>query len=211
MKNLAIGAALAFTLAAPSVSEDTTPKISKQMKKLLAMTPDQFARCSKLSDDSLDMIATITTEPCFKDSRGLIKVVWNDNFVRAYVDKKTGTATYQIYQFMTYDQKPRLYHTAYYETSSGPRSVPVIEISSDIGSCGGPYGDCTFVEHIAFPVDEPLLRDIARKWQPGVGAGWRFMFSAPPAQDWQDGMSVAEIAGILQAVDKYRASKGLAK
>ena len=211
MKNLVLGGVLALALAVPSASAESAQKIPKQFRKLLAMAPDQFARCSKLSDDGLDTIATITTESCFKETRGLLKVVWNDNFIRAQVDKKTGAVIFQIYQFMTRDQKQRVYQAAVYETPNGPNSAPVIAISSDIGSCGGPYGSCTFVEHIAFPVDEALLREIAGKWQPGAAAGWRFKLVEKGGQDWQDGMSVAEIAGALQAVEKYRASQGLAK
>ena len=211
MKNILIGGLLALALAWPAAAKEKTPKLPKQMQKLLAMTPDQFAACATVSDDSLDVIAKITTEPCFRETRGLLKIVWNDNFVRAHIDKKTGAATYQIYQAIMYEGDWRFYRTVNYETPDGPRSEPVTEISRDVVGCSaGRYSSgCTLSEHIAFSVDEKLLRTIAGKWQPGAVAGWRFKFGAKAAEDWQDGMAAAEVAGILQAVDKYRAARGL--
>lgn len=212
MKNLFIGGLLALAIASPSAAEEKPKKLPKQIQKLLAMTPDQFASCAAVSDDSLDVIATITTQPCFRETRGLLKIVWNDNFIRAHVDKKTGVATYQLYQSIMYEGDWRFYRTVNYETPDGPRSEPVTEISRDVIGCsGGRYtSGCTLSEHVAFSIDEKLLRTIATKWQPGVAAGWRFKFGAKAAQDWQDGMSAAEVSGLLQAVDRYRAARGLA-
>lgn len=213
MRNILIGGLLALVIAVPSTAAEKPKKIPKQMQKLLDMTPDQFAACASVSDDSLDVVAKISTEPCFRETRGLLKIVWNDNFLRAHIDKKTGKATFQVYQYIGYEGDWRFYQTVNYETPDGPRSEPVTEIARDVVGCSGSrYGaGCTLSEHVAFSVDEDLLRTIASKWQPGVAAGWRFKFGAKAAQDWQDGMSTAEVAGLLQVVDRYRAAHGAAK
>lgn len=213
MKNLIIGGLVALAIVSPSAAAEKPKKIPKQMQKLLAMTPDEFAACADLSDDSLDIIAKITTAPCFKETRGLLKIVWNDNFLRAHIDKKTGKATYQLYQYIGYEGDWRFYQTVNYETPNGPRSERVDQISRDVVGCSGArYGaGCTLSEHVAFSVDEDLLRTIAARWQPGAQSVWRFKFGAKAFQDWQDGLSSAEVAGLLLAVDRYRAAKGLAK
>lgn len=213
MKNLFVSGLLALAIVSQSAAEETPKKIPKQMQKLLAMTPEQFASCASVSDDSLDLVATITTEPCFKETKGLLKFIWSDNFIRAHVDKKTGAARYQLYQFIMYEGDWRFYNSVNYETPDGPKREAVTQISRDVVSCSGARysAGCMFVEHMAFSVDEDLLRTIGSKWQPGVAAGWRFKFGAKAAADWQDGLSAAEAAGAVAAVDKYRADHGLTK
>jgi len=72
------------------------------------------------------------------------------------------------------------------------------------------YGACTYVEHIAFDVDESLLRTIAATTSPGMRVAWRFKFTAKSGVEYNAGMLPAEIAGLLDKVDEYLNGKGFA-
>lgn len=198
----------AIILSVCASGANAQQKVPKQIAKLLAMTPEEFASCATVADDSLDTVATISTEPCFTQKQGLLGIVWNDNFVRVLINKRTGIAVYQVYQMINYDGDWRFYSTANYETPTGPNSVPVKIIGRDVVGCSGrTYGrGCTLSEHIAFEVEEDLFKLIASKWEAGSQAIWRFKFGAKASEDWQDGLTAAEITGAVMAVDRYRAA-----
>lgn len=194
-----------LAMSSPASADSHTDKAAKVA---LALTPDHFRSTAKVSDDSLDTTATITTEAGFQDKRGLLGIVWNDNFLRAFVDKKTGTATFQVYQRIAYSGDWRFYQQVNYETPDGPEAAEVTSIARDVIGCSA-YGGCTHDEAFGFEVPETLLRRIATLYQPGAALGWRFKYKAKAGDDWQDGMLPAEIVGMLQVVDAYRREHGL--
>lgn len=73
-----------------------------QARQLLAMTPQDFQKSASFKDDALEVAATITTEPGFQEKHGLLRLVWSDSFLRAFVNKKNGAVTYQLYQKIVY-------------------------------------------------------------------------------------------------------------
>jgi hypothetical protein len=197
-------AAMAIVSAGPAVAQ----KPSKQLQRLLALTPADFQRTATLKDDSLDTVAQISTEPGFQEKRGLLKIVWNDNFLRAFIDKKTGATVFQVYQYISYQGSWHFYTTANFETPSGPESIPVTVINRNVNSCSA-YLGCSFTEHIGFEVPENLLRSVAAQYAAKPDMIWRFKFGSQAGGDWQDGMVAAEVVGLLAAVDQYRATHRL--
>jgi hypothetical protein len=182
-------------------------KPSKQVQRFLALTPADFQSTLTVKDDALDTVARISTEEGFQEKRGLLRIVWNDNFLRAFIDKKTGKTDFQLYQIIGYDGAWRFYETVNYETPSGPDSKPVTVIDRNVDGCGT-YG-CSFTEHIGFDVPEDLLRQIAASYTPTTPHAWHFKFGSKAGVEFQDGINVAEAAAILSAVDQYRATHRL--
>jgi hypothetical protein len=183
-------------------------KQSKQLQKLLALTPADFQRTATLKDDSLDTVAQISTEPGFQEKRGLLKIVWNDNFLRAFIDKKTGATVFQVYQYISYQGSWHFYDTANFETPDGPQSVQVTVINRNVNSCSA-YLGCSFTEHVGFEAPESLLRAIAAQYSTNPSMIWRFKFGSKAGGDWKDGMVASEVAGLLAAVDQYRSARRL--
>ena len=182
----------------------------KLLEEALALTPEKVLQTITIKDDNLDTSAQINTVNTFQEKSGLLKIVWNDNFLRAFVDKKTGEATIQVYQFVNYSGDWRTYNRVNYETPEGPKSAILISISRDVVSCSGSrYGGCTYSEHFAFNVDEKLLRTIAALYKPGQMLGWKFKYYSQSGQEWPDGMLPAEVAGFLAALDRFRQERGL--
>lgn len=206
-----VRAATAIMIALTASGATAADKLPKQLQRLLAMTPAEFEKAAAVKDDALEVQATITTQPAFRETRGLLKIVWNDNFLRAFIDKKTGKATYQLYQRITYNAPSwKFYKLANYETPTGPESVEVMELGRDVDcSSSRLMGGCTYTETIAVPVKEELLRTIAGLYVPNQQDAWRFRFKAQSGEDFNDGMMPAEVAGMLAAVDGYRSAHSL--
>lgn len=180
------------------------------MDRALAMTPDDFAVAATVSDDDLDVRATISTEKGFSEKRGLLKVVWNDNFLRGFIDKKTGALSIQVYQRITYTARSwRFYSGVNYETPDGPAEAMVDKIGSNVDCSNSRYGGCTFTESFGFNVPEAVLRKAAAAYQPGAAIGWKFKYKARAGEDWPDGMLASEVAGFLKVVDNYRRNRNL--
>lgn len=175
----------------------------------LALTPQHFRDTATVKDDSLDTIAQISTEPGFKDKKGLLGIVWDDNFLRAFIDKKTGATTIQAYNIVYYGGGWRFYRSANYETPNGPTSVALTVMGRDVDCTGSRYGGCHYWEHVGFSVDEALLRIVAAKYVPGEARAWRYKLRAQAGQDYNDGILGAEVVGFLGAIDAYRSRKNL--
>lgn len=63
---------------------------------------------------------------------------------------------------------------------------------------------------VAFALPEQHLTAVAGQYLPGSSPLWRFRFKAQNGLDWEDRMSPAEAAGMVEAARRYRAARGLA-
>jgi hypothetical protein len=201
--------ACAIALIACS-SQVWAASIEKQFKQYMALKPDHFHKNVEIKDDNLETVAVITTEPGFRVKRGLLGMVNDDNFFRAFVDKKTGVTTYQLYQYVTYVGDWAFYEIVNYEGLTDVQSVPLDVLSREVGTCSQMLG-CFKREVVAFNVDEAVLRRVALAYDPtGKGTtGWLFKLKAKTGVERNEGMSPAEAAGILNAVAAYKKSRGL--
>lgn len=203
------GAAIAGLLAAsPSVAKDK--KMPKQLRQLVAMTPEDHLRQVSVDDDNMEVVATFDTSKSFQEKRGLLKIVWNDIFLRGFVDKQSGKTQYQVYfQFRGASRGwPRL-NTANYQTAEGLKSAELRQIGSDVDCTASRYVGCTYTEVVTFPVEEELLRAIADEYAPDQAVAWKIRFKGQSGIDVDEGLMAAEISGLLTAVDRYRAQNGL--
>ena len=124
-----------------------------------------------------------------------------DQLLTAVIDKKTGGKSLQVHEQITYSGPWRFYQAANFQTADGPRRVPTTQIGKEAVNC--PVGDCTYTEHIAFPVDEDMLRRLAAQYVPGKPAIWKYQIASKSGPDFSGGLSNAEIAGFLARLDTY--------
>jgi hypothetical protein len=211
MRLVLVGLLFAILSIAPvSAKEEKKQKIPKQLQQLLAMTPADFGSKISIKDDSLETTAVISTVNGWQYKEGLLKLVNSDQFFRAFINKKTGATNYQVYQYVTYyGDGWAFFNLVNYETPNGPESKELDVISRDVTSCSA-YVGCGHVEHVAFSVEESLLREAASKYQPGNAQIWRFRLKAKSGAERDEGFVPAEIVALLKAVDDYKISKGLA-
>ena len=200
---------LAVFMAAAAPASASADPLPHQVGALFAMTPDQFAAAADVKDDALETVATISTMRGWQQHDGLLGIVNDDGFFRAFIDKTSGETRFQVYHMVRYTEQHRArFEVVNYETPDGPVSVPLIPIGRYRGSCRV-YVGCAYLETFAFPVDEALLRTLAAKYLPGRVAVWKYRLKAKTGAERDEGFAPAEIAGILIAVDHYRAAHGL--
>lgn len=203
--------ALALIGAAETNAEQK--KLPKQVRALLAMTPSDHQAKVTLEDDDMEMTANLHTLNSFQEKHGLLGIVWNDIFLRAFVDKKTGETSYQVY--FTYRGNaqtwPRL-NQVNYEGPSGLQNANLDRIASDVDCTGSRYIGCTYTEVVGFDAPEPFLREIASKYQTDQlsGGAWKMRFKGQSGLDVDEVLLSAEVSGLLMAVDQYKVQRGIA-
>jgi PDZ domain-containing protein len=167
---------------------------------LQSLTMEHFRDTATVQDDPHGGTTTITTEKGFVRHSGLLRQVSDDEFLRGVIDNKTGQKSFQVYVWISYNGRWRTYQTANFQAVDGPRSVPATQVSRDVGDCAA--GNCLYTEHVAFAVDEPMLRRIAAGYVPGHPPIWSFTLVAKTGVEYSGGLSSAEIAGFLAKVDE---------
>ena len=176
------------------------------------LTPEHFNITAIVVDDDSGDTALISTKSGFQQKQGLLRMVYDDNFLRAIIDKKTGNVTYQVYQSIYYQASDwRFYRKVNYETPDGPESVDAKFLRPPLAhnfDCRTILHLCAYNENVGFSVDRELLDRIASTYEPDKSVKWRFSFIPRVGDEFNDGLLVAEIIGFLQAVDSYKKSVG---
>lgn len=181
-----------------------------QVQEARNQTKEHFRDTASILDDSLETVATITTFNGIQLKSGLLGVVWNDNFFRAFIDKKTGKVTYQLYQAMRYRDKGwRYYNRINYSTPDGVQSQPAIIISRDVDCTSSQYSGCKYEEHVAVNLSEDVMRGLASTYSPAKPTALVFKVSSQSGDEFSDGILAAEAAGLLEQVDAYLAANRL--
>jgi hypothetical protein len=214
MKRALASTALFLALSACAAQTGSLEVASQQGQNggAPALTRQHFKDTTTLKDDALETSATLTSINGFQQQRGLLGLVLNDSFLRAFVDKKTGKATYQLYQVLTYRASGwRLYQIANFETPAGPQSKRVTLIGKTMACPRPRSGECSYSEQLVMEVDEALLRAIVENSKDAPGANWKFKFKAKSGDEFADAMSTAEIAGFLARVGEYQNGRLLAQ
>lgn len=187
-------AALALCVAAAAAAAAKDPP-------LLSLTAEHFRDTATVKDSPSDAGVSISTQPGFVEHSGPLHMVWHDEFLTARIDEKTGEKSFQVHEEVTYNGSWRYYQGAGYRAADGPRSVPAVQISKEVANCA--VGDCIYTEHIAFPVDEEVLRQLAAAYVPAKPVMWPFKAIAKSGPAYAGGLSTAEITGLLLKVDEY--------
>jgi hypothetical protein len=168
---------------------------------LLSLSVEHFKDTATVTDTGPDAV-TISTENGYKETRGPLRTVWNDEFLEGIIDKNTGRKSFLVSVSITYTGNSRSYATASYLAPQGPRSVPATLTRLNKSFCA--VGDCTYTEYLTFPVDETMLRQLAAEPAAGKHVLWPFKLVAKSGPGYSGGFSSAEIAGLLAKVDDYR-------
>jgi hypothetical protein len=180
---------------------------SKSLAQMQTLTPADVAKGVVIDDDDFATRAELATSNAYRNNGRFADPVRADNFMRAWIDKKTGSVMYQLYQTVTYGYDWRNFTYVNYASPTGPQTAKLEQIAREAIAC---YGDsCTYRETVGFMVGEDLLKTIADQYVAGNTPPWRFKFRATKGFDWEDSITPAEVAGLLLAVDAYRSQHSL--
>jgi hypothetical protein len=210
-RTLALIALLAIPLSplgAQFVAGPQGQKAVAEDKDFLRLTPAQFLRKIEIRDESLDTVARISTERGWREGIAFFGGPTQDNFLRAFIDKQNGRTIFQLYQWITYPGVKRVYETVNYDTPGGPQVRKVTGIYRTPNYCRSNVR-CSYTEDLGVEIPEGLLRRMAAYYASGTPRAWHFKFGSKAGAETEDEMNLAEIAGLLAAVDQYRTAHRL--
>jgi hypothetical protein len=186
----AAAALIAGTLITPAIAKDP---------ELLALGAEHFTQTASVTEEA--HATKISTERGYVERQGLMGEVWHDEFLTALIDRDSGQVSYRMDVSITYRGAPRSYKTAEYRGIRELETVPVTVLKRVSINC--PTGECTYTESLAVPLDEALLRHLAKSYVPGKPELWKFRIVAKGGSDYRGSLSNAEMAGLLAKVDAY--------
>lgn len=204
---LGLGLSAGPMAAAQMPSGWSAKQLEKRSKKLSQLSPEHFANTATVNDSDLETKATISTQNGFHWRGGFSSRVRSDNFLRAFVDKQSGEALWQLYQTIEYTGEWRRFTSVNIKLPSGlvRREISIIE--SKVETCA--YGTCIYRETLGFDLSHEELEALIFSSSEAPHTSFRFKFSSQNGLDWTDDISVAEIEGALLAVERYRTQNGL--
>jgi hypothetical protein len=205
MRKLILAGILAAAVPGIALADSQPPK------KLLAMSPDAFHAATTLQDDPLEFHATFSTQKAHREGWGVFRSDGHDNHLRAIVDKRTGATRYEVRTKVRYYGSERAYRTAHFSTAAGLQAAPLTLQRDGQDPCATNDNNnnfnCALTKTIAFELDEPAVRAIAAQYRTGGQQGWAFKLKDDNGADIRTAIVPAEAAGLLRAVDSYRAGR----
>ncbi|HUN45751.1 MAG TPA: hypothetical protein VMU85_04495 [Stellaceae bacterium] len=189
------------------------PQMSPQ-EKLAAwrgLTDAHFRETATIQDDNLDLVASFTTEKGLPGAKHPEDgYYYQHEFLRAFIDKRTGKIQYQLYFTMTYPGPERRYETATYEAPKGTQQG-LVTIINRSKSCERSQGVtyCDYREDLGIALDESVVRWVAERYGEGdpVKQGWHYRITAHDGSDFTGLIHPAEPKGLLEAMVSHRLVK----
>jgi hypothetical protein len=196
-----------FWRMAALVALTATPSIAAASAKV---TPERVQQAVVTVEDPLEQETVLSTERAVRSTRGVFRTPYNDTYLRAYVHKGAGKVRFEVRQSFNYAGSWRQYEQVNYETTGLPAAAPVRVLESNREHCQAIEFAMACLEKVAFEVSEAELRRIAQASGGDLPDAWEFKFKAAYGQDHRATLPVAEVQGLLRAVDSYRVARNLA-
>lgn len=200
MRRLTFAALFLATIPAVASAASDLPA------SLRAMSPEAFQQKTSVLNDPLEHDVIFSTEKAHRDGWKMFKPTGHDNHLVARVDRQTGAARFEVKHALRYYGTQRDYHAANYARADG--SVKTVALSearhgNDVCPMTENMLECPLSKYMAFDLSEQQMRAIAA--QPST-SGWSFKMKDRTGKDVVSAIAPAEAAGLLRAVDQYRAS-----
>jgi hypothetical protein len=191
------GLALVFGLI---VASQATAKSGPSQAQIAASraTPEIIAAQARITNDPFSKFIEIDTSSFYRERGGLLQVVTTDEFLRAFVDKKTGETSLQIYFSSRYLGDWIFYDRLAFIEDDGPQSVQAVSVAQETIGCSA-YS-CEHLEDVSAEIPVSVLRAATL----GAEPRWAFKVIGSGGQGVERGFFKTEIAGFLQAVERER-------
>ena len=180
-------------------------KLQDEGVRYLAMSKDEHKGIISIKDDALEPVVVLDTQSGFKQQHGLANIIWNDFFLRGYIDKKTGNKQVQVYAALVHQSGSWL--QPYQANYGAPlQTVATESISSNVDcTAKNLYGSCKYWEHVGFIVADSELKRIEKAMESADPATqiWQFKIKTRSGRDVQDIFTGSEFAALLEKMDEY--------
>jgi len=180
----------------------------------VSLDKQYFAKNIIINDYVLNDVISFSTIKGFQQGNGTYNIVLDDNFLRGFINKKTGAKTYQVYNVIYYAGSGRgkdwkFFDQSGYQTPEGNKSTPVTLLKKEEDCSSLPhYGKCLYSEHVTFKLDSALMKAIANSYTPDkpTKSVWQYQLTSSlseKSEKYEDKLFAAEVLGLSERMNKY--------
>tara|TARA_R110002096_G_scaffold245529_2_gene437764 strand:+ start:56 stop:655 length:600 start_codon:yes stop_codon:yes gene_type:complete len=169
----------------------------QQLDAALKLDVDHFKQHLTIEDDEFENIVVFSTHQGLKNTSG------TDEFLRGFIDKRTGIKTYQVYVSMKHRSGQWLYP---YRASFGRPLITTQtkRIGSDV-DCYSRYSSCRYVEIVTFMIPEKEVLRVANNATPAdfKTSAWKFKIKTKASEDYLGAILLPEILALIDTMNNY--------
>lgn len=197
---LALAAAVAAGAATPAFAV-----VGERLPAGLArLSPAEVAQRVQVIDDPLEDHVVFSTRAVFRKGGFQDDVAVHDGFLEARRLRSGEAVVWRVRHDLSYAGARREVTQIHLNTPDGLLKLAPSAVrrwAEDCGEAGAACGQRLTVE---FDLPETAVRHIAAAWRPGDRTPWRVRFKDAHGQDVTVGLSPAEVAGLVAAVEAAR-------
>jgi uncharacterized protein YcfL len=179
-------------------------------RQVLSLNTQYFKDTIIIKQESSGDVTKFSTLRGYRHEKYL-GIGWMDSFLIGYLNNITGKRYYQVYQFISYQERGwRLYNRVDYQTPEEIKSKPLISYHRELMNCSS-LKACTYEEHVVFDIEEALLRQIAARAPETQGktnasgkvSAFLYQLSSKQGRNITYWLLPAEVAALLEKMDEY--------
>jgi hypothetical protein len=177
---------------------------NREVERIKNLSVEHFRNTITINDDGLESVAMISTQNGYSVKHGLLNIVWNDLFLRGFIDKKTGVKSYQVYVSLTHQNNQWLNP---YQVNYGKplQTTSTIKVHSDVNCSSSKYVGCTYFEHFTFKPEISELRRVEKaKPEDYKSKRWVLRIKTQAGKDIEEFIPLPEVAAFMEAMDGYK-------
>ena len=196
MKNL-----IAISLILVISSCATPGQVQQESEdRFYSMTTDSVELCTSVTGqgDPLETIITFSTQSCYTTENGILRMKWNDQFIRGYVSKTSKSITsLQVYNVIYTRQGTWIYpYQANYLINDKLITDDGVDIASDVDcSSSDLYNSCLYQNDYGFNLDLKVF-DEARRLKSNGEQLFNYRIKTRAGGDINRVFNVEEILGL---------------
>lgn len=170
---------------------------NENVTRYKAMSLASVKQCIKVTDAELETTIKYSTQSCFVAEHGMLRMKWDDGFIRAWKDKKTGVSQYQIY-ITDYGNNWQYPYRLNYKFGESIESSDAEKIFSDV-DCSQ-YG-CTHREDVGFNIKSEFLADLSNRYDDIRFDDVKFRIEKKNSENHDWTFNPAELVGLYRVVE----------
>ena len=160
---------LILVICSISILSCTTPgQVAQESEdRFYSLSSEFIEACTTTSGlgDPLETIVTFNTTNCYKQEGGILRLTWNDQFLRGYVSKsQKSIMSVQVYNVIYSQQGRWIYpYQANYLINGELITDDGTSIASDVDcSMSSTYGSCRYKDDYGFDLDLRVFEEARR-------------------------------------------------
>ena len=190
------------------ITSCTTPgQVAQESEdRFYSLTGDFIETCTTVAGtgDQLETVITFSTQNCYKAEGGILRMTWNDQFIRGYVSKTSKSiTTLQVYSVIYSRQGTWIYpYQANYLINEKLITDDGVDIASDVDcSSSDLYNSCTYRNDYGFNLDLAIF-DEARRLKSIGKQEFSYRIKTRAGGDVNRIFNVEEILGLESRMNK---------